>query len=165
MLVKLKLLLLIPDHLKSGWRRETWFSRSAMFLNLRPQPGKGQSLVSSGISFTSALSKSLSAVISTSSSSVATSYSQINNNNLALTMIPSRSSPKLLVSSSNRSTSESDQYLPAFGTFCRLCRAFAATLAISISSRFESFNTSTSLSRMFVSAYPSSFVAVLSPFP
>lgn len=82
---------------------------------------------------------------------------------IELTMIPSRSSPKLFVKSSSRSTSESDQYLPAFGTFCRLWRALAATLAISMSSRFESFNTSTNFSKMFASPTPSSLVAVLSP--
>lgn len=74
----------------------------------------------------------------------------------SLTIIPSRSSPRLLVSSSSLSTRLSFQYLCASGIFCKLCRAFAATLARSMSSRLESFKTSTNFSSTFESWMPSS---------
>lgn len=57
-------------------------------------------------------------------------------------MMLSRSSPKVIVSSSKRAICSSLQYLLESGTFYRLCKAFAATLAKSISSRFASLMTS-----------------------
>ena len=128
--------------------RSTCLSNSSLFLNLRPQLISGHSNAVSGMSFISALISSRSPLISSSSSSLATSYTI--KQRRKLTMIESSSSPsELRISSSFLSqscchTMSSLEPSPSY-LMTKLCKALAETLDRSMSSMLASRRTSISL--------------------